>query len=144
MNEGIIMALLGGVIIGIAASIMLVMNGRMAGISGIYNGILQFYRGDVGWRVNFILGLLIGGFILSLVNSEKFFSEISNHSHTVTAIGGILVGFGTVMGTGCTSGHGICGISRFSRRSIVATICFMATGFLAASLFHYFQGKGGL
>jgi hypothetical protein len=129
-----ILALLGGALIGIAVSLMLLWNGRVAGVSGIVNGTLKPAKSDFGWRFAFIAGLVSGGLLLSLFFPESLSSEL-DRSLGVIAVAGLLVGFGTVMGNGCTSGHGICGLSRLSPRSIVATLTFMFFGILAATLF---------
>ena len=136
MVENVLQGLFGGVLIGIAASLMLIFNGRAASVSGIYNGVLQFFKGDVAWRVYFILGLYGGGLLIAqfISNSEEASTPI--RSLSAIAIGGILVGFGTVMGTGCTSGHGFCGLSRLSRRSLVAFISFLLSGFATATILH--------
>lgn len=139
MFESIILALIGGGIIGIAASIMLVFSGRVTGISGIYNGIFNFTKGDLGWRIAFILGLVLGGSLLVLLKPELFVNT-SGRPLWLVAVAGLIVGFGTIMGSGCTSGHGVCGISRISPRSLVATAAFMAAGFVTATLIRQLFG----
>ncbi|GIL18392.1 MAG: membrane protein [Oligoflexia bacterium] len=119
--------LLGGVIIGISVSLMLLWNGRVTGISGIISGVLSPVKGDTGWRVYFIGGLILGGLVLKVLNPDVF-SETVSMSASTTVIAGLLVGFGTLLGSGCTSGHGVCGVSRMSPRSLVATGVFMAAG----------------
>lgn len=143
MTETIFQGLIGGIIIGLASSLLLIFNGRPAGISGIYNGLLQYYKGDVAWRFYFILGLLGAGILIAIFNSDTSDITTPVRSLAVIAIGGILVGFGTIMGAGCTSGHGVCGLSRFSRRSIVAVLVFMFSGFVTATLFHLITKTGG-
>lgn len=128
-------SLIGGGLIGIAVSIMLVFNGRVTGISGIFNGILNPEKDDTQWRVMFVLGLLLGGFILKSFNKSIIANETSLPDWTLITAG-ILVGFGTVMGSGCTSGHGVCGISRVSPRSIVATITFILSGVITVFIFN--------
>lgn len=135
MTHSILMALAGGALIGLAASLMLIFNGRVTGISGIANGLLSYVKGDYGWRVGFVAGLVGGGMILSLMNPD-FFVNISGRPLGMVAAAGLIVGFGTVLGSGCTSGHGVCGISRLSPRSLVATGVFMVVGMLAATLIH--------
>lgn len=144
MSENILFGLLGGIIIGLSASLMLILNGRITGISGIYNGILQFYKGDVAWRAWFILGLITGGLILAFRAPETDEVIQAVRPLAVIAVGGILVGFGTVMGTGCTSGHGVCGLARFSRRSLVAVICFILTGMIVATAYRMLAPEGVL
>lgn len=133
-------ALVGGMLIGIAATVLLVLNGRVVGISGILNGIFTYSKEDTAWRLTFILGLLSGGISLLLLKPEAF-ENTSNRPFIFILIAGFLVGFGTVMGSGCTSGHGVCGISRFSPRSIVATILFIGSGMLAAAAVKMWLGK---
>jgi uncharacterized membrane protein YedE/YeeE len=127
-------ALIGGAIIGIAVSVMLLFNGRVTGISGIINGALTPQKGDTLWRVLFIAGLVIGGFTLRGLNPSVFETDLPTSEWTTVAAG-LLVGFGTIMGSGCTSGHGVCGISRMSIRSIVSTVTFIAAGVAAVALF---------
>lgn len=139
MLESILMASLGGAIIGVASSMMLIFNGRVTGISGIYNGILSFVKSDLLWRMAFVLGLIFGGTVLFAIKPEYFVNE-SGRSLGSVAIAGLIVGFGTIMGSGCTSGHGVCGISRMSIRSIFATASFMAAGFAMANALKYLFG----
>lgn len=132
-------SIVGGAIIGIAVSLMLLFNGRVTGISGIVGGTLTPKANDITWRITFILGLLVGGFLLQFVLPEAF--EIKSNAQTVDyIIAGLLVGFGTLLGNGCTSGHGVCGISRFSVRSIISTVTFIGFGVLSVLLFKYIRG----
>lgn len=124
------LALIGGAIIGVAVTIMLLFNGRVTGISGIINGIFNLQTGDVLWRFAFVLGLFVGGFILRAFYPHAFDGAL-NLSTTNTAIAGLLVGFGTIMGSGCTSGHGVCGLSRLSLRSLISTVTFIGAGIIA-------------
>ncbi|MBC7660741.1 MAG: YeeE/YedE family protein [Chitinophagaceae bacterium] len=128
-------ALIGGVFIGLAASLMLYWNGRVAGISGIVSGVLNPVTdsGGKSWRWMFLLGFGLGGLILKVLKPEVFASELPTPLWTVPAAG-MLVGVGTMMSGGCTSGHGVCGISRLSIRSIFATIVFIAAGILSVLL----------
>lgn len=139
MNGDWINALVGGLLIGVAVSFMLFLNGRVTGISGIINGALSPAKGDFLWRVLFISGLLTGGVIMQKVNPQVFENTLNQNSWTFI-IAGLLVGFGTIMGSGCTSGHGVCGISRMSTRSLMATVAFMFAGFA----FVYLYKKIGL
>ena len=118
-------ALLGGALIGLAAALAVLFNGRVAGISGILGGILDLDRANMPWRLAFLIGLIGAGAVM-LARPEATI-EITGSTPLLIA-GGLLVGFGTRLGSGCTSGHGVCGISRLSGRSIVATITFMAAG----------------
>lgn len=124
--------IVGGVIIGIAVSIMLLFNGRVTGISGILGGLMVAPRGDRSWRWSFILGLLAGGAVLLWFSPASPASSMPTTAQVVIA--GLLVGFGTLLGNGCTSGHGVCGISRLSIRSIVATVTFILAGVLTVYL----------
>jgi uncharacterized membrane protein YedE/YeeE len=119
-------ALEGGALIGLSASVLLAFNGRVSGVSGIVGGLLTPVAGDVAWRALFVLGLVAGG-ALALVAMPGAFSA-GAASPGVVAIAGLLVGFGTRVGNGCTSGHGVCGISRGAPRSLAATVTFIAAG----------------
>lgn len=132
-------SLLGGVLIGLAATILLAWNGRIAGISGILGGVLLPKSGEVSWRAVFLAGLVAGGFLLRIIYPSAFPAEASG-SLPVIAAAGLLVGFGTRLGSGCTSGHGVCGLSRLSARSLVATLTFMATGALTVFVVHHVIG----
>lgn len=121
------MALIGGILIGIAVSIMLLFNGRVTGVSGIVSGLLSPRKGDLAWRIQFVLGLLAGGFILRYTEPASL-AFILPTGLWVVVLGGLCVGVGTAMSGGCTSGHGVCGISRLSGRSVVATITFIIAG----------------
>jgi uncharacterized membrane protein YedE/YeeE len=125
-------ALAGGALIGLSASILLAGNGRVAGISGIVGGL--FDAPDRDWRGAFIGGLFVGGLIVAFVARNAMIPTISGPGVLATIISGLLVGAGTQLGNGCTSGHGVCGISRFSKRSIVATCTFMAAAFVTTFL----------
>ena len=124
-------ALAGGVLIGLAASILLLFNGRMAGISGIVGGLTSLPKGDMVWRGLFLAGLAVGALGYRLADSGAAI-EVTG-SLPLLVIGGLIVGHGTRLGSGCTSGHGVCGIARLSGRSIVATLCFMVSA--AATVF---------
>jgi uncharacterized protein len=121
-------SLAGGVLIGVAAAMLLLLNGRIAGVSGILGRLLVAERPDVGWRVAFLLGLLIAPAVYHLFVRTSF-PRIEAGFGTLL-IAGLLVGLGTSYGSGCTSGHGVCGLSRLSARSLVATIAFMVAGML--------------
>ena len=133
---------LGGILIGLSAVGLLLFNGKIAGISGIVGTLLEPPdKGDRGWRVAFVAGLLTAGLVGALVVPAAFVFEITRSTAALIAAG-LLVGLGTRIGNGCTSGHGVCGIGRLSRRSIAATVTFMATG--AATVFivgHFFGGS---
>ena len=120
-------SLAGGALIGLAASLFLLLNGRIAGISGVLGGLLVPARGDIAWRVAFIGGILLGPAAYLLV--EPWPATQIDASWGALVAAGLLVGVGTRYGAGCTSGHGVCGLSRLSPRSLVATLAFMAAGF---------------
>lgn len=116
----------GGVLIGLAAALLLLANGRIAGISGIAGGLLRPERGDIGWRLAFLLGLVIAP-LAWLAFGAMPPAQVDN-SPALLTLAGLLVVIGTRFGSGCTSGHGVCGISRLSPRSLAATGCFMLAG----------------
>jgi uncharacterized membrane protein YedE/YeeE len=118
----------GGVLIGLAAAMFVLFNGRIAGISGILGGLLEWPKGDIGWRVAFLLGLV--GAPLAYRVFAPLPTVHADAGHATLIIAGLLVGLGTRYGAGCTSGHGVCGLSRLSPRSLVATAAFMAAGFV--------------
>ncbi|MAA80263.1 MAG: YeeE/YedE family protein [Deltaproteobacteria bacterium] len=125
--------LIGGAIIGLSASILWLGSGRVAGISGIISGIFQAQPTQYIHRLLFLFGLLIGGITLLFAYPTSIHVPIPR-SIPALVIAGLLVGIGTKIGSGCTSGHGVCGISKLSTRSIIATLSFMAAGFLIATL----------
>lgn len=131
-------ALIGGALIGVAASVLYALNGRVAGISGMLGGVLRPQPGEAAWRVLFLGGLLLGGAATAAFLPGAF--APSPRALGVVAMAGVLVGVGTRIGNGCTSGHGVCGISRLSPRSLVATLTFMATGVLAATVMRSLGG----
>ena len=120
-------SLAGGLLIGAAAAMFLLLNGRIAGISGILGGVLRPKDGDTGWRVAFIAGLIAAPLLYQLATPLPAVNIDASTAELVVA--GLLVGVGTRYGSGCTSGHGVCGLSRLSPRSLVATAAFMAAGF---------------
>ena len=132
-------ALIGGILIGLSASAMLLLEGRIAGVSGIFAGVLNPAKGETGWRASFLAGLLAGGLLLRIFLPGAFdFGIIRPYGALIVA--GLLVGYGTRLGNGCTSGHGVCGISRMSPRSMVATITFIASGVLTVYLVDHVIG----
>jgi uncharacterized protein len=120
-------SLAGGVLIGIAVAMLVLLNGKVAGISGIVGGLLRPARGDTAWRVAFVLGLLSAPLAYALF--APWPAPRIDASFALLVLAGLLVGIGTRYGGGCTSGHGVCGVSRLSPRSLVATLAFMAAGF---------------
>ena len=132
-------SLVGGIVIGIAALVLLRFYGRIAGISGIFGGLFPFNTGETLWRMVFLAGLVTGGVILSFLHRDAVTFELA-YSNPALILAGLLVGVGSRMGNGCTSGHGICGLGRLAPRSMVAVLTFMATGILAAVVVHQIFG----
>jgi uncharacterized membrane protein YedE/YeeE len=126
-------ALLGGALIGIAAALLLLLNGRMAGISGIFGDFLDAGAAERGWRVAFIVGLVAAPFAISAIGRPMPLPDMPK-SWAVIVGAGLLVGIGTRLAGGCTSGHGICGLARFSPRSFVATAIFMVTAIIVVAI----------
>lgn len=122
-------ALTGGILLGIASAAFILLNGRVLGISGIVGGLLAPRRADIGWRLSFLLGLLLAPTALTLLAPGLMRAPRIDAGTLTLIAAGLLVGFGTRYGSGCTSGHGVCGLSRLSPRSLVATLTFMAAGF---------------
>ena len=131
-------SLAGGLLIGLAAAMLLLFSGRIAGISGIVGGLLRPRKGDVAWRLAFVAGLLAAPLVFLIAAPLP---QVRIDAGTTTLIAaGLLVGVGTRYGSGCTSGHGVCGLSRGSPRSIVATVSFMAAGFLTVYVVRHLLG----
>ena len=138
MITSIIWATVGGALIGLAASWLLLAKGRIAGISGIVGGLLGAFNEDSSWRFSFLIGLLSGG-VLLVSAFPQLIAAPMGRSLGMVSLAGVLVGVGTRLGSGCTSGHGVCGLSRLSRRSLAATLTFMGTGFLTATILGVFS-----
>ena len=131
-------SLAGGVLIGLATAMFLLLNGRIAGISGILGGLLQPTKGDIGWRVAFMAGLIFSPIAFS---AAAPLPEVQINTGTASLImAGLLVGIGTRYGSGCTSGHGVCGLSRLSPRSMVATALFILAGFVTVFITRHLIG----
>lgn len=131
-------ALAGGLLIGSAAGLLLLLNGRVAGISGIVGGLLRPVRGDIGWRVAFVIGLVaspLAYVVFAVVPRPQI-----DASYAALVAAGLLVGVGTRYGAGCTSGHGVCGLSRLSPRSLAATLAFMGAGFATVFVIRHLFG----
>lgn len=126
-------SLVGGILIGISATAMLGLLGRVAGVSGILGGLLARDASGGPWRAAFVAGLLVGGSLFAVAEPAAFAMTL-DRSTLALAAAGLLVGFGSRLGSGCTSGHGVCGMARGSKRSVIATITFMTTGALTALL----------
>jgi uncharacterized protein len=134
-------ALAGGALIGVSAVLLMLLNGRVAGISGITAGLLTTsHVPDRGWRLAFVAGLVAAPLGLTLLGSSQVINFVA--PVPIMILAGLLVGFGTVLGNGCTSGHGVCGLARLSPRSLAATAVFMAVGFAATFLFHHLYAGG--
>jgi len=129
-------ALAGGVLIGLAATLLLWLNGRIAGVSGILSGVLLPKRGDTAWRTAFLVGLIAAaGLYMAMAPGAPL--PRTGFPCAGLVLAGVLVGFGTRMGSGCTSGHGVCGLGRLSRRSLVAVVTFMATAIATTFLIRH-------
>jgi len=148
-------ALAGGALIGLAAALFVLFNGRIAGISGVLGGLLRPKAGDAGWRLAFVMGLMAAPVLYQLLvllpasrwlTVSEYTRLVSLTLHQIDAgtltlfVAGLLVGIGTRYGAGCTSGHGVCGLSRFSARSLVATLTFMAAGFVTVYVMRHVVG----
>jgi uncharacterized membrane protein YedE/YeeE len=124
------MSLSGGILLGVASALFILLNGRVLGISGIVGGLLAPKAGDAGWRIALVLGLFAAPLVMGLLAPEGFISAPRiDAGFGLVVLAGLLVGIGTRYGSGCTSGHGVCGLSRLSPRSLVATLAFMGAGF---------------
>ena len=132
-------SLAGGILIGLAAVAMLYFSGRIGGISGIYGGLLNAQRGDTAWRAWFVGGLMAGAVIMAFLYPESL-DIVIHKSPLAIIVAGLLVGVGARLGSGCTSGHGVCGIGRLAPRSLVATAVFMTTGATAAFIVNQIFG----
>lgn len=133
MIQTALIPLLGGALIGLSAVAVMLFLGRIAGISGILAGVIAPTAGDFDWRALFTAGLVAGGALVFALEPAAFTVAIDRSTPAIVAAG-LLVGFGTRLGSGCTSGHGVCGLSRLSPRSLAATLAFMAVGMLTVSL----------
>lgn len=133
-----VLAAIGGALIGLAAILMMALNGRIAGVSGILTGIFTQPAGERLWRALFVVGILIGGALPALLDADLR-APPPQAGVGLALIGGLIVGLGTGLGSGCTSGHGICGISRFSKRSLLATLTFMAAGIATVTALRLFS-----
>ena len=131
-------ATIGGIVIGVAAALFVLVNGRVAGISGIVGGMLHPRSGDLAWRLAFIAGLVLAPLACAMVGVQP--SATIDASYPVLIVAGLLVGIGTRYAGGCTSGHGVCGLSRLSPRSLAATLSFMAAGFVVVFVVRHVIG----
>lgn len=131
---------LGGALIGLSAALLMLLMGRIAGISGIFGGLLAPNASDRGWRVAFIAGLIAAPLLASFFSGAALPSPTMPASMIVIVVAGLLVGIGSRMGGGCTSGHGVCGIARFSARSLIATAIFMAAAIATVAIARHVIG----
>lgn len=132
-------SLSGGVLIGLASAILLFFTGRIAGISGIFGGILQAKHGETQWRVVFVAGLLVGGLLVNFFRPDMLQFQMDRTNFGIIAAG-LLVGIGARMGNGCTSGHGVCGIGRLAPRSMMAVVIFMTAAAATAYVVNHLLG----
>jgi len=132
-------ALVGGALIATSASLLFLLNGEVAGISGIVGRLVRPNGDGTSWRALFVAGLLSGGVVLMIAHREAFGGSMV--SLPLTLLAGFLVGFGTRLGSGCTSGHGVCGLARLSPRSLAATVTFMAMGMLATTVVRHMSAR---
>lgn len=131
-------SLAGGLVLGLAAAVFILFSGRILGISGIVGGLLSPRAGDAGWRIVFLLGMLAAPVTFSWIAPAGLVpAPRIEAGYGAVILAGLLVGFGTRLGSGCTSGHGVCGLSRLSPRSLVATLAFMGAGFLTVFLIRH-------
>jgi uncharacterized membrane protein YedE/YeeE len=135
MLEAYAYPITGGLLIGISATLMMLLNGRIAGVSGIFWGAITEHRNSF-WRIAFIIGLPLGAYWFHLFSGALI--PVSDGSVVQAILGGLLVGFGVKLGSGCTSGHGVCGIARLSVRSLVATVIFMLAGIVTVTIVRHF------
>lgn len=131
-------SLAGGILIGLSAAMFVLLNGRIAGISGILGGLLKPVKGDISWRVAFVFGLVASPWAYALFASVP--TPRIDAGWTALVLAGLLVGAGTRYGSGCTSGHGVCGLSRLSPRSLAATAAFMGAGFVTVFVIRHILG----
>jgi len=133
-------ALIGGALIGLSAALLMLLTGRIAGISGIFGGCLMAGAGDRGWRLAFVVGLIAAP-LIGAIAGHPLLSPAMPAGWIVIVLAGLLIGFGTRLGGGCTSGHGICGMARLSARSIVATAIFMVSAIIVVFLMRHVLGS---
>ncbi|CAI8202236.1 MAG: Uncharacterised protein [Marinobacterium sp. xm-d-530] len=134
-------ALIGGALIGLSAAVLLLFKGRIAGISGIAGGVILPEKGDIPWRILFLVGLVLGGLLYQLLGISPSVENIQPVTGKIGLIAaGLLVGIGSALGTGCTSGHGICGLARRSFRSLIATLTFMLTAMITVFIVRHLVG----
>lgn len=140
MTSAWFFASVGGALIGVSASLLLLFNGRVLGISGVLSGLLHPKAGETSWRVAFLVGLFSGAILLFVLRPEVLPAPSADGTMMRYVVAGFLVGFGTLLGNGCTSGHGVCGVSRLSVRSIVATLVFIFTAMVTVYFVNPLEG----
>jgi uncharacterized membrane protein YedE/YeeE len=129
----------GGILLGLASAAFILINGRILGVSGILGGLFSPRLGDIGWRIAFLMGLASAPMAMSfMLPSESLVAPRIDAGYLAIAVAGLFVGFGTRYGSGCTSGHGVCGLSRLSPRSLVSTMTFMGLGVLVVYVIRHF------
>jgi len=133
-----LLSLFGGILIGLAVSLLLLLNGKIGGISGIIGKLLQYPSNDTGWRIFFLLGMIAAPITYRFIIKSP--TIIIDTNLFILTIAGLLVGFGTQYGSGCTSGHGVCGIAQLSLRSFIATLTFMVMGFITVFFMRHMIG----
>jgi uncharacterized protein len=138
-NTSILYPIIGGALIGLASIGLMLFNGRIAGISGIVKGALRIPKNDLLWRIAFILGMILTGIAIQNIYPELFLAEI-DRSIWAYAAAGLLIGIGTGLANGCTSGHGVCGVGRLSNRSVTITMAFTLSGIITVWLINSFFG----
>lgn len=139
MEANLVSAIIGGALIGIGAAALMLATGKIAGISGIVSGLLAPKPGDFGWRVALVVGMVAVGTLIAIFWPELHGFGV-DRSLVAIAAAGLLVGFGARLGSGCTSGHGVCGLARLGPRSLVATLTFMTSGALAVFVVNHLLG----
>jgi hypothetical protein len=135
----ILRGLAGGILIGLGAAVLLLLNGKIAGISGILGGMLGSAKSDLYWRIAFVIGILAGGFLTPLITGDALVTTLPVPWWLIIPAG-LLVGFGTRLGSGCTSGHGVCGLARLSGRSLAATMTFIVVAMVTVFVVRHILG----
>lgn len=139
MDNTLLSAIFGGALIGIGAAALMLFSGKIAGLSGIVSGLLRPKPGDFAWRVALVLGMVAVGLMMARIHPHLYGFDV-DRSLLAVAAAGVLVGFGARLGSGCTSGHGVCGLARLGPRSLVATLTFMSTGALSVLVVNQLLG----